>query len=171
MGYLQMTGGGLPIPIFGAESVVLNRRSTWNQQNPGAQSVYIMKWEGDDPVRYNFDFELVAGITVKTRLELFEHMKTAHAMVAHTLDGDQVKSPPQCRLSIGTGSYIDSIGIVEEMTVIAKPPWDPITFYPTACTFRGTFIIAPGYTESGMFMTETQNELDSNKILNKFYTD
>lgn len=166
---------GEPIPIYGVDQIELSRSACWNIRNVASQSVYVMKWEGDEPVKYAFNFELVAGITVKTREELFKHMKTAHAMAAHQMKDGLVKSPPVCNLVLG--EYINTKGLVECVTVVAKPPWgaaagmgDPSAAKPTAVTFRGTFVVAPGYTPQGIINVDKNNQdLSAERVIGSFY--
>ncbi len=155
------------IPIFGMEPIILSREAKFDMES-GSQAIMPITWQGSVVLEYQFKFELVAGIEVSTREELFGHMKTAQALVSHTISPTGgVAGPPAAHLFLG--KFLNTRGVVKSCTVEGKGPYD-FNLYPTACVFSGVFVVAPGYSAVLAQVAQNRAALSAKAVLERFYS-
>lgn len=163
----KVDGKSVPgIPIYGFDPISFSRSGKFDIES-GSQAIMPITWQGSTVLEYQFRFELVAGIEVKTRDELYSHMKTAQALASHTiLPNGGVAGHPAARLFLG--KYIQTRGVVKEINTEARGPYDR-DLNPTSCVFSGVFIVAPGYDAAIAQVTVNKNALSSKAVLGRFY--
>jgi len=195
IGALILDQEGLPkerIPIFGMNEVQLARNANWTSQ-VGFQAMSIHTWIGSNPMVFNFNFTLAAGVhsrgtdtKVMTREDLAKKVRIAHAMVSHLYDGKKVTSPPRCMLIMG--GLVNAVGYVNEMNCNGQAPWSltpagqgdvfPVVgrntgtgMYPTLVTFSGSFTALPGYKSNAgvVEISDTNEKMSAQRILEHGY--
>lgn len=169
LGFADQQDGGTVkgIPIYGFEPITMTREGKFDMES-GSQAIMPITWQGTTVLEYQFKFELVAGLTVATREELFSHMRTMHALTSHTLPpGGGVAGHPAARLFLG--KYIKTRGVVRSCSTEARGPYDR-DLLPTSCVFSGVFVIAPGYNAALAQVTENTRSLSSKNVLERFYS-
>jgi len=155
------------IPIYGMDPIILSREARFDMES-GSQAIMPVTWQGSTVLEYQFRFELVAGIEVANRDELFKHMKTAQALVAHTISpGGGVAGPAAARLFLG--KFLNTRGVVKSCTVEGKGPYD-INLQPTSCVFTGVFAVVPGYNAILAQVEQNRNTLSASAVLERFYS-
>lgn len=158
--------GNGEIPMFGIQDLQLARSANWSSEF-GPQAMAVHMWNGSMPLCFNFNFTLTAGVHVRSRQELQKHVKAAHAMVSHVMNGDKVEAPPKCRLIMG--EMISTTGFVTEIACNGQAPWATTSDnFPTTVIFTGTFMSSPGY-DGKMVSVQRNNGLDAAKILSSGY--
>ncbi len=173
------------IPIYGMNEVQLARNGNWTSQ-VGFQAMSVHNWIGSNPMVFNFNFVLAAGVHVKTREDLFKKVKIAHAMISHVFKDEKVLSPPRCHLIIG--DMVNAYGYVGEIYCNGQAPWSVTPagqgnlgpggagrsgtgVLPTIVTFSGSFTALPGYKSGDGVVTiaQTNEEMGANHILRNGY--
>lgn len=164
----RLNGAAVPgIPIYGMEPIILSREGKFDMES-GSQSIMPITWQGSTVLEYEFRFELVAGVELRTREELFNHMKTAQALVSHTISpSGGVAGHPAARLFLG--KFLNTRGVVKSCTVEGKGPYD-VNLQPTACVFSGVFVVAPGYNSVLAQVSVNKNLLSATAVLERFYS-
>jgi len=164
----QLSGPGGEIPIYGTDTVTLDKRSNWKVSGMGPLSQTLAIWRGDEPTTHNFDFELCAGVgKVKDRDQLLKMAKIAHSWAAHK---GEFQHPPICRLILG--QYVNVKGTVMQINTAFKGPWDSNGNHaPTRIHFSGVFLMLPGYKpdEGGVDIVQQAQNFSSDQISGNFY--
>jgi hypothetical protein len=164
----QLSGPGGSVPIYGTDTVTLDKRSTWKVSGMGPLSQTLAIWKGDEPTTHNFDFELCAGVgKVKDRDGLLKLARLAHSWAAHQ-EGN--KHPPLCRLILG--QYVNVTGTIMQVNTALKGPWDAKGSHaPTRIHFSGVFLMLPGYEpeSGGCDIVKMSKNFSSSQISGSFY--
>ena len=167
LGYLRNTDTGKSVPIYGVETLDLARSQDWNVTGILGQS-YTVSWKGTNAVEHELNFELLAGFAdVPDRKALLYFIGVFHAMCAHRdhPDGENIRTPPRVRLVLS--GYINCTGVMKNVRVAARGPWEinasgPAAsdkgaqsgiksgLMPTSATFTGTFVLIPGMDDKGI---------------------
>ncbi len=157
---------GKSVPIYGVETLELARSQDWNVTGILGQS-YTVSWKGANAVEHDLNFELLAGFgEVSNRKALLEYIGVFHAMCAHRNHPNEKKisTPPSVQLVLS--GYINCIGVMKNVRVAARGPWEisssgpaasgdqgdtgDAILLPTSATFTGTFVLIPGMTNNGL---------------------
>jgi hypothetical protein len=180
MGFLKKDGGGdeWVIPIYGVEDMNFLHETTFETDTSIANPL-ILQWKGDKPVKFNFKFKLVAGVTAISRRKLFSYVRTAHALNAGTYrQGSAAAPPPPCLFALG--DYVLCKGVVLDISVNVQGPWandagfdvddDIVSMNPTIATFSGEFLAVNSWTSNGeQIVNIDQQRFSSNDIKKNFY--
>ena len=179
-GFLRKAGDqSWSIPIYGVDEMEFTHESVFDGETTIA-SAQVIQWKGDRPVKFNFRWKLVAGVTAKNRQELFSYVRIAHALSAGTYESRKPGvPPPPCEFALG--DYILCNGIVTSMTAKVSGPWagddqdenGVASMNPTFATFSGEFWVVKGWKKEGNSVTHIveidDQKLSSQNIKDKFY--
>lgn len=187
LGYLQNVDTGASVPIYGVETLDLARSQDWNVTGILGQS-YTVSWKGTNAVEHELNFELLAGFAdVPDRKALLYFIGVFHAMCAHRdhPDGENIMTPPSVRLVIS--GYINCIGVMKNVRVAARGPWEISSsgpaasdkgaqsgiksgLMPTSATFTGTFVLIPGMNNNGIVeVTSNTKGLSMSEVETNLY--
>lgn len=167
----QFTGEGGVVPIYGAESLNLEKSNDWKTLDVGIISTVTALWKGDKVVEYPFNFTLYAGVgDITNRDKLYEKMKLMHSWSAHIRNSaNNVNSPVTVTLQIL--GYISCRGSISKITTNAKGPWENQggIRLPTSCQFSGNFLLMPGYQKSKNDLVVQSKKLSQKQVQSSFY--
>lgn len=163
------------IPIYGMDEIPLTRSSNWDVQS-GPLSLAVSQWNGTDPLRYDFNFQLTAGVHCKTRQDMLTWIKAAHAMVSHCADagGNLASTSPPPRVLLIVGTIVNTYGFVNNMSTNGKAPWslageNSAGGLPTIVQFSGQFTAAPSYKDTLVHVEEATRYLSAQEVLRRGY--